>query len=77
MIEIQKIKDMMDTSQIEFWTFLQHLREDNTPLILKYDTKPPQWEDELLHRAIYQKNPEFYALFALNDKIKAWQQLTG
>jgi hypothetical protein len=65
----------MDTSQIELWTFLQHLREDNTPLILKYDNKPPQWEDAPLHRAIYGQNPEFYSLFALTDQIGVWQQV--
>jgi hypothetical protein len=65
----------MDTSQTQIWTFLQHLREDNKPLILKYDTKPPQWDDVFLHQSIYQQNPEFYALLALINKIQAWQQV--
>lgn len=55
--------------------FLQHLRTENKPFILRRDIAPPQCSDEVLHRYNYDQNPELYALLAVGESIQPWQRV--
>ncbi|HAA27871.1 MAG TPA: hypothetical protein DCE56_09660 [Cyanobacteria bacterium UBA8553] len=65
----------MDTSQPTLANFLQHLRTENQPFILRRDGSPPQWSDEALHRYNYDQNPELYALLAVAQTVQPWQRV--
>jgi len=65
----------MDTSQPTLTNFLQHLRTENKPFILRRDIAPPEWSDEALHRSNYDQNPELYALLGVAKTIQPWQRV--
>jgi hypothetical protein len=65
----------MDVTQPTLANFLQHLRTNKEPLILRRDGAPPQWSDEALHRSNYDQNPELYALFAVMPTVQPWQRV--
>lgn len=65
----------MDISQPTLANFLQHLRTENQPFILRRNAAPPQWHDEALHRSNYDQNPELYALLAVAETVQPWQRV--
>jgi hypothetical protein len=65
----------MDTSQPTLTNFLQHLRTENKPFILRRDIAPPEWSDEALHRSNYDQNPELYALLGVAKTVQPWQRV--
>jgi hypothetical protein len=65
----------MDTSQTILTNFLQHLRTENKPFILRRDIAPPEWSDEALHRSNYNQNPELYALLGVAKTVQPWQRV--
>jgi hypothetical protein len=65
----------MDNNQTTLSNFLQHLRTENQPFILRRDIAPPQWNDEVLHRYNYDQNPELYALLSVGESIQPWQRV--
>ncbi len=54
--------------------FLQHLRTDGTPFVLRRGAAGPEWQDGALHAAVYSRGPERYALCALADRVRPAQQ---
>ncbi len=64
----------MEHNQPTPTNFLQHLRTENKPFILRRDIAPPQWNDEVLHRYNYDQNPELYALLGVAE-IQPWQRV--
>ena len=65
----------MDSNQPTINNFLQHLRTENKPFILRRDLAPPQWSDEVLHRYNYDQNPELYALLGVAETVQPWQRV--
>lgn len=65
----------MDASNPTLASFLTNLRTQNEPFILRYNGKPPQWSDEALHREVYNRNPELYALLAIAESVQPWQRV--
>ena len=65
----------MDVTQPTLANFLQHLRTNKEPFIVRRDAAPPQWSDEAWHRSNYDQNPELYALLAVMATIQPWQRV--
>lgn len=65
----------MDVTQPTLANFLEHLRTENQPFILRRNAAPPQWSDEALHQLNYNQNPELYALLAVADKVQPRQRV--
>lgn len=65
----------MDSNQPTLNNFLQHLRTENKPFILRRDLAPPQWSDEVFHRYNYDQNPELYALLGVAETVQPWQRV--
>ena len=64
----------MNNNPILF-NFLEHLSLQNQPLILRYNGKPAEWDDEDLHLQAYNYNPELYALFSIIETVNPEQRL--
>jgi hypothetical protein len=56
------------------FNFLEHLRVHKEPLILRHNGTPPQWSDESLHREIYDRTPELYALSSVIQTVQTSQR---
>jgi hypothetical protein len=54
--------------------FLEHLRVHKEPLILRHNGTLPQWGDESLHREIYDRTPELYALSSVIQTVQTSQR---
>lgn len=65
----------MEDNQPTLSIFLQHLRTENKPFILRRDIAAPQWSDEVLHRYNYDQNPELYALLGVAEIVQPWQRV--
>lgn len=68
---------MIETSSQWHNQFLRHIRSKSKHFKFKlnYNGTLPQWDDEAVHVAAYKKDPEFYALSALVEKVEPWQQI--
>jgi hypothetical protein len=63
----------MERRPIRTMDFLQHLRNERAPLVLRRHLPGPEWVDEALHAAAFRQSPERYALCALADQIQPGQ----
>jgi hypothetical protein len=54
--------------------FLQYLRRESAPLVLRRGKAGLDWPDEAAHTAAYAQGPEGYALLALADRVQPPQQ---
>jgi hypothetical protein len=57
------------------FSFLEHISLQNQPFVLRYNGKPPEWDDEALHQQAYNYNPELYALFSVIETVTPQQRL--
>ncbi|MGD1912247.1 MAG: VWA domain-containing protein [Rivularia sp. (in: cyanobacteria)] len=64
----------MNNKSIRF-NFIEHLSLQNQPFVLRYNGKPPEWDDETLHQEAYDYNPELYALFSIIETVTEAQRL--
>jgi hypothetical protein len=62
------------TQLCEPTAFLEHLRTDRSPFVVRRTAAAPQWEDAELHAAFCDGDPEVYALCALAEKVPPAQQ---
>jgi len=62
------------TTALSTTSFLQHVRGDDAPFVLRRRTAGPDWADQSLHAAAYARAPERYALCALADRARPAQQ---
>lgn len=64
----------MNNKSILF-NFIEHLSLQNQPFVLRYNGKPPEWDDETLHQEAYDYNPELYALLSIIETVTEAQRL--
>jgi hypothetical protein len=55
-------------------SFVQHLLTCQEPFSVRRDGAPPRWNDEALHRAAWDADPELYALFAVLERVTQGQR---
>lgn len=64
----------MKDKQITWGHFLEHLRSQEEPFVLRRNGAPPEWSDRALHQSAYEQNPEFYALLAVPEQVLSVQR---
>src|SRR5262245_39283198 len=55
-------------------SFVQHLLTCDQPYFVAKDGAPPRWEDEGLHRAAWEADPELYGLYGTLERVTAGQR---
>jgi len=56
-----------------FVHFLRHLRTEQSALKVRRDGAAAKWDDEQLHKAAFERNPQVYALMSMTD-AHSWQR---
>lgn len=64
----------MERNPYTLATVFNHLRSHAEPFVLRDNGQPPEWSDEALHRTLYERQSELYALLALAGGVQTVQR---